>query len=70
MDEQCIPDGSACNVVNASFICIYYRKIQTVVIDGMLLYSNTQGWAGFVNAFSYRFRTAPQSLQCPDSANT
>ena len=57
-------------VVNASIICIYYRKIQTVVIDGMLLYSNTQGWAGFVNAFSYRFRTTPQSLQCPDSANT
>ena len=51
-------------VVNASIICIYYRKIQTVVIDGMLLYSNTQGCAGFVNAFSYRFCTAPQSLQC------
>ena len=47
-------------VVNASIICIYYRKIQTVVIDGMLLYSNTLGWAWFVNAFSYRFRTAPR----------
>ena len=39
-------------VVNASIICIYYRKIQTVVINGMSLYSTTLGWAWFVNAFS------------------
>ena len=39
-------------VVNASIICIYYRKIQTVVIDGMLFYSTTLGWAWFVDAFS------------------
>ena len=39
-------------VVNASIICIYYRKIQIVVIDGMLFYSTTRGWAGFVNELS------------------
>ena len=49
------PVGQLIIVVNAPIICINYRNIQIVVIDGMSLCSTTLGWAWFGNAFSICF---------------